>query len=99
MTTKPFQLWTKQSTAFAAHEAHQYHQDAMTRMVAFRGACSTPTQGVACMLNKEHEEQVAQNTRVLKTLFECVGKQGLPFRGHRDDYSATIITKVILLSW
>lgn len=57
--TKPFQLWTKQSTVFASHEETQYHQDAMTRMVAFRDSCSAPTQSVACMLNKEYEEQVA----------------------------------------
>lgn len=90
--TKPFQIWTKQSSAFTSHEAHQYHQDAMTRMVSFRDACSTPTQSVACRLNKERKEQVARNTLVVKSLLECVffcGKQGLPFRGHRDDYTAS----------
>ena len=56
----------------------------MIRMVAIRDSCSSPTRNVACMLNKRHEE--------IKSLFECVcfcGKQGLSFRGHRDDYTAT----------
>ena len=89
---KPFQMWTKQSAAFTSHETHQYHQDAMAKMVSFRNYCSAPTQSVACMLIKEREEQIAWNTVVLKSLLECVcfcGKQGLPFRSHRDDYSAS----------
>ncbi len=89
--TKPFQLWTKQSSVFLSHEEHQYHQDSLTRMVAFRDSCSAPTQNIACMLSKEHEDQVARNSLVMKSLFECVcfcGKQGLSFRGHRDDYTA-----------
>lgn len=34
--TKPFQMWTKQSSASSTHEQHIYHQSAMTRMVAFK---------------------------------------------------------------
>lgn len=38
------------------------------------------------------KNKIARNTVVLKSLLECVcfcGKQGLPFRSHRDDYSAS----------
>ena len=90
--TRPFQVWTKQSSAFLSHEEHKYHQDSMTKMVSFRDSCSVPTHNVACMLNKEREEQIARNTMVVKSLLKCVcfcGKQGLSFRGHRDDYTAT----------
>ncbi len=38
--TKPFQVWTKQSSAFLCHEEHKYHQDSLTKMVAFRDSCS-----------------------------------------------------------
>ena len=34
---------------------------------------------------KEREEQITRNTKV--TFGVC--KQSLPFRGHRDDYTAT----------
>ena len=64
----------------------------MTRMVAFRDSCSTPSRNIACILNKELQERVSRNTTVVKSLFECVcfcAKQGLSFRGHRDDYTAT----------
>ena len=91
--TKPFQVWTKQSSAFLSHEKHEYHQDSLAKMVAFRDmACAGPAQNVACMLNKEREEQVARNTIVVKSLLKCVcfcAKQGLSFRGHRDDSTAT----------
>ena len=38
-----------------------------------------------------HEEQVSRNAQVIKSLLECVFfcvKQGLSFRGHRDDSTA-----------
>ena len=45
---------------------------------------------ISSMLNNEHEEQITRNTKVIKSLLECVcfcAKQGLPFRGHRNDYT------------
>ena len=92
LVTKPFSVWTKQSSTFRSHEELQYHQDSMTRMVAFKDSCSDPTRNVACLLNKAHEDQVARNVKVMKSLPKCVcfcGKQGLPFRGHRDDYTSS----------
>ena len=90
--SKPFNIWTKKSSSFLSHEKHSYHQDSMTRMVAFRDSCSTPSRNIACILNKELQERVSRNTTVVKSLLECVcfcAKQGLSFRGHRDDYTAT----------
>ena len=84
--SSPFYTWTKQSSAFRKHEELQYHQESMVKMVAFRQSCLDVTKSIACMLNKEREQQLAQNKAVLKSLFECVcfcAKQGLSFRGHR----------------
>jgi hypothetical protein len=81
LVTKPFSVWTKKSSTFRSHEELQYHQDSMTRMVAFKDSCSDPTQNVACLLNKAHEDQVARNVKVMKSLLKCVcfcGKQ-VPF--------------------
>ena len=91
LVSKPFSLWTKQSSVFLSHEQNQYHQDSMTRMMAFKDSCSVPTRTISSMLNKEREEQITRNTTVIKSLLECVcfcTKQGLPFRSHRDDYTA-----------
>ena len=52
---------------------------------------------VATMLNKAHEEQVSRNAQVIKSLLKCVsfcGKQGLSFRGHRDDSTALDASKM-----
>ena len=42
------------------------------------------------MLNKEYEQQLAQDKEVLTSLFERVclcAKQGLSFKGYTDDYT------------
>ena len=91
LVNKPFFCWTKQSSFFNSHEQLAYHQDSMSRMAAFKESCSNPLRNVATMLNKAHEEQVSRNAQVIKSLLKCVsfcGKQGLSFRGHRDDSTA-----------
>lgn len=63
----------------------------MARMMAFKDSCLVPTCTISSMLNKEREEQITRNTKVIKSLLDCVcfcAKQGLPFRGHKDDYTA-----------
>ena len=90
--SKPFSLWTKQSSAFVKHEQLAYHQSSMARMSAFKDSCSNPSHSVASMLNAAHREQVSRNTKVIKSLLKCVafcGKQGLSLRGHRDDSTAS----------
>ena len=92
LVNKPFSLWTKQSSIFNSHEQLAYHQDSMTRMGAFKESCSNPMCNVATLLNKVHNEQVSRNAQVIKSLLKCVsfcGKQGLSFRGHRDDSTAS----------
>ena len=43
LVSKPFSLWTKQSSVFKNHEQLAYHQSSMTRMSAFKDSCSNPT--------------------------------------------------------
>lgn len=44
--SKPFNVWTKKSSTFLSHEKHSYHQDSVTRMVAFR---DSPSRNIACI--------------------------------------------------
>ena len=91
LVSKPFSLWTKQSSAFNSHEKLSYHHICVMKMAAFKESCRVPTQNVATMLSNAHKEQVPRNTLVIKSLLKCVafcGKQGLSFRGHRDDSTA-----------
>lgn len=91
LVTKSYSLWTKQSSAFNSHENLSYHLDRMTKMSAFKQSCHDPTCTVATMLSNAQKEQVSCNTKVIKSLLKCVAfcrKQGLSFRGHRDDSMA-----------
>ena len=92
LVSKPFSLWTKQSSAFKSHEQLSYHQACMLKMAAFKESCHDPTQNVATMLSNARKELVSRNTQVIRSLLKCVafcGKQGLSFRGHRDDSTAS----------
>ena len=40
--SKPFSVWTKQSSVFTKHEQLTYHQSSMTVMTAFKDSCSNP---------------------------------------------------------
>ena len=82
LVSKPFSLWTKQSSAFNSHEKLSYHHICMMKKAAFKESCRVPTQNVATMLSNAHKEQVSRNTLVIKSLLKCVafcGKQGLSF--------------------
>ncbi len=92
LVTKPFTVWTKKTSVFDSHEKLNYHQNSMTRMTAFKESSANPLLNVATMLNNTRKEQVSRNTKVIKSLLKCVsfcGKQGLSFRGHRDDTTAS----------
>ena len=41
-------------------------------MLALKDSCSAPTRTISSMLNKEREEQITRNTKVIKSLLECV---------------------------
>ena len=86
--SRPFRLCTKKFSTFKNHESCKYHQEALDKMATFKMTYVNSSLAVANMLDKEREEQISQNTSVIRSLFECVlfcGRQGLAFRGHRDD--------------
>ena len=78
------------------------HQESMAKMVAFRQSCLDVTKSIACMLNKEREQQLAQNKAVLKSLFvfAFVQSKVYPLEGtEMTPLLLNLITKAILLSW
>ena len=70
LVSKPFSLWTKQSSVCKKHEQLAYHQSFMTNMTAFKESCSNLTHNVASMLNTARKEQVSRNTKVIKSLLK-----------------------------
>ena len=89
LVSKPFSLWTKQSSTSNSHEQLSYHHACMLKMAAFKESCCDPTQNVATMLSNARKELVSRNTQSLLKCVAFCGKQGLSFRGHRDDSTAS----------
>ena len=88
LVTTLFRIWTSISSALHRHNKSQYDQDSMVKMDSFKYTSTNYSASLTSRLSKEREERIKCNTEVIKSLFECViflGKQGLSYRGHRDD--------------
>jgi hypothetical protein len=83
-----FTKWTKKSEAFRNHASSEYHLDAIAVMSEFKSVIENPDTAIDRMLDTERIELAARNRHVLATFFDIAllcGRQGLAFRGHRDD--------------
>ena len=71
-----------------AHARRDYHLTAMIRMKEFLTRYRNPTKSIDVGLEREIQQRIENNQKVLESLFRivllCV-KQGIPLRGHRDD--------------
>lgn len=88
LVTTPFNNWTSMSTVFQRHDKSKYHQDSMVKMDAFKNTTADSSTSIGSRLCKERDERIKMNTEIIRSLLECViflGKQGLSYRGHRDD--------------
>lgn len=86
--TKPFKTWVNKSQKMDAHAKVEYHITAMAKMKEFLARHQNPSQRIDAVLDKEAQKQMEDNQTVVKSLLKVVmlcGKQGLAFRGHRDD--------------
>ena len=73
------------------HESYQYHKDAVLMGKAFLEQCRNPALRIDNVLDMQSQELMKSNRLALKSIVECIifcGKQGISFRGHRDDYTA-----------
>ena len=70
------------------HEATFVHQHATEAMDLFLRSISNPSERVDSLLLRQKDELAEENRHILKQIIlavEFLAKQGLPFRGHRDD--------------
>ncbi len=71
-----------------SHGKLDYHLTACAKMSEFLTAYQQPSHAVNVRLDSQAQKQVEANQCVIESLFKIVlllGKQGLAFRGHRDD--------------
>lgn len=71
-----------------AHAKNDYHQSSMAKMDEFLRRYNNPSQAVNTLLESEAHQIIERNRKVIESLLKIVilcGKQGIAFRGHRDD--------------
>ena len=87
--TKPFKIWNKMSEKCNAHGKLEYHLTSQAKMTEFLARYEDPSQAINSRLSSEAQKRMENNEKVIESLFKVVllcGKQGLAFRGHRDDH-------------
>ena len=86
--TKPFKSRASKTQKMSSHSSLSYHLTACTKMQEFLATHENPAQAVNIRLDNVAQKQLEENQKVIESLFKVVmllGKQGLAFRGHRDD--------------
>ncbi|XP_037505376.1 52 kDa repressor of the inhibitor of the protein kinase-like [Rhipicephalus sanguineus] len=91
-------LVTKPLTSFAkllgkdgdlpVHEASKYHKEAMQAGKEFLARVKAPEKDVANQISSQRLHQVNDNRNRLAPIIKSIiflGRQNIPFRGHRDD--------------
>lgn len=74
-----------------AHDAHEYHHDAVVLGKAFLSTYTNPEARVDAIVERKGKAVSDQNKHILSVIVGAVklcGMQGLPLRGHRDDNTA-----------
>lgn len=70
------------------HQIGEYHKQAVSAAENFMLAYTRPQNSVVNQIASHRMEQIARNHQRLKPIIETViflGRQNIPFRGHRDD--------------
>ena len=86
--TTPFKSWVSKTQKMSSHGRLDYHMTACSKMREFLSTYETPSAAVHTRLDSQLQEQQKKNLAVIESLLKVVlllGKQGLAFRGHRDD--------------
>lgn len=74
------------------HEKHQYHVDTILTGKEFLLQYEKPNLRLDSIFDACSEQLAASNKLALKSIVECIlycGRQGVSFRGHRDDTTAS----------
>ena len=74
------------------HANYQFHKDAVLHGKEFVLQYDDPERRIDGIIDKQLQESASFNKLALRSIVECVlfcGKQGISFRGHRDDATAS----------
>ena len=95
LVNRPLTNFRKATEKLGEHfhclKGKKYHQAALEAATAFTAAMKNPEVAVDRRLSSERSKRAAENQLKLQSIAETVifcGRQGLAFRGHRDDTPA-----------
>ena len=91
LVNRPLTDFKRVSQHFHSAKGKKYHQAAVEEALAFISVKDNPAFAIDHRLNSERSKHAAKNRLKLQSIAETViflGRQGLSFRGHRDDSSA-----------
>lgn len=80
----------------ALHDQSQYHKDAVMLSLAFYEAVDNPETTLPYKISAMAKETYDRNFHILKVITKAIilcGKQNIPLRGHRDDYTSVATNK------
>ena len=86
--TAPSKTWRRISDRALAHGKLDYHLASLAKMSEFLDCYRNPSQAIDTILVSEARKRMEANKKVISSLLKIVllcGKQGIAFRGHRDD--------------
>ena len=95
LVTTPFQNFKKakwKHGVLDAHANYQFHKDAVLNGNDFVMQYENPDRRIDGIIDQQLKEFASFNELALRSIVECLvfcGKQGISFRGHRDDATAT----------
>ena len=95
LVTMPFQNFKKakgKDGILDTHANYQFHKDAVLHGKEFVLQYDDPDRRIDGIIDKQLQESASFNKLALRSIVECVifcGKQGISFRGHRDDATAS----------
>lgn len=88
LVSKPLTSLHNANEEIQSHEKTNYHIFSKEQAENFIINFSTPDKAIDRVLDKEDQEQIATNRKILASIIKCVlflGKQNLAFRGDDDD--------------
>ena len=84
--------WKKANEKLTAHlSTPKYHKEAMELANNFLSVVNNKTPSVRHQIDSIASQHIQQNCVILKSIIDTVivcGQQGIPLRGHRDDYAS-----------
>ena len=89
---QPLTNWKKASEKLTAHfSTAKYHMEAMKLASNFLSVVNNETPSIRHQIDSIASQRIQQNRVILKSIIDTVivcGQQGIPLRGHRDDYTS-----------